>query len=187
MIDITISYDRALNQLQQLLDKAGYSMNCDVALIVVRGYPIKDYVPIVDFWIFDIVGKELEILDEGFNQELLPLKWVYREMVDMNGKTITLEDGFDNLYTYIDLIYDKKKNDYNHYMMSVPFMEAICPGIFDEDYFKNDYYNDSLDNEFYHKAKEMNEYLDNVDNLIKNEKNSWIAFQLIKRLLRIID
>ena len=113
MIDITISYDRALNQLQQLLGKAGYSMNCDVALIVVRGYPIKDYVPIVDFWIFDTVGKELEILDEGFNQELLPLKWVYREMVDMNGKTITLEDGFDDLYTYIDLIYDKKKNDYN--------------------------------------------------------------------------
>lgn len=184
MVDITISYYRLLNQLNNILNKTGYSLEDDISLIVVRGYPIKDYVPIVDFWFNDvIIGRTIDILDEEDNQEILPIKWLYKELNEMNGKTITIDEGFNDLDLFVKLIIDR---DIDYSMMSVSFLDKVYPGLFDEDFDYYESYGSEEFDEFRFKANEMCKYLDNVDNLVLNEKNHEIAFQLAKRLLRLM-
>lgn len=187
MLEVTISYDKLLKQLENVLNKNNLDCNDDVSLIVVRGYPIKDYVPIIDVWFDDVINdRTIEILDEGDNQELLPFDYVYKELNEMNGKVITIDEGFDDLDLFVALNKNDEE-DYNYYMMSVPFIEKIFPGFFDDDFYYDIFYDDKSEDEFESKAIDMCKYLDNVDNLVINENNHETVFQLIKRLMRLMN
>ena len=187
MLEVTISYDKLLRQLENVLYKNDLYCNDDVSLIVVRGYPINDYVPIIDVWFDDVINdRTIEILNEGDNQESLPLNIVYEELSEMNGKVITIDEGFDDLDLFVALNKNDEE-DYNYYMMSVPFIEKIYPGFFDDDYYYDIFYDDKSEDEFESKAIDMCKYLDNVDNLVINENNHEIVFQLIKRLMRLMN
>ena len=177
MLQVTISYKDLIKQINKIMTIANLDRYDDCWLIVTRGDLIADYMPIVDICIADPYDNYLEM-----NQEIAMLSDVYDELEKYDQKVLTIDKGSDNLDAM-----DGKFNYYSEGLISMDFLPYM---YFDYYPYKNetyDFIDEDYDDDFFMKALEMCVYLDDVDNLKLNESNYEMAYQLAKRLMRLIN
>lgn len=197
MIRIKILYDEVIKELEAKTGKVPVESDTkdNLDLVVVRGYPIGNYVPIIDAW-------PIEKTDQVYfdrlstNEEICNLQDIMSELLSMNGKEIVIEEGFRDMKTFLKVTSEINGSEYwldngsflHEYLLSDPetqnfsYLTDIGGNVH---IMPAESESSSNVSDFYAVARKLCNLLDNVNFLKQNEEDGLIAEELAEKLLRL--